>query len=370
MSDEDEYEDKKYKKRGPPKKEFKKSKRIKNDPKKLLYDETEDITCSPDSILCTIDLKDIINLKTFNNCLTTEEKESLLKYLPHVDKISKESVYNVFKNNLQFQASMELYQDMLETGSFCDGKPIEKKELMDPYKNVNIMKDFGVKKKNQQQLNEEILEKQYLGIPLDQNHFSFIEYEKEQLALGVPVEAIFPKVEDEPEKVELAKPLSQRRKKSAGDLASPATSPNLNEKPTDEFEDEEIDLDKDEGWGPTVFIEDEDDDIHVEEEDGANSSEGEKKKKKSTRGRKSKTADKSSTFRNGAIEILRNNGRPMSAIDIVQKGLSSGIFSNLSGKTPQNTLAALLYVEIKKNGALSEFTKVGPGKFGLKEFAT
>jgi len=91
------------------------------------------------------------------------------------------------------------------------------------------MKDFGVKK-NQQQLNEEILEKQYLGIPLDQNHFSFIEYEKEQLALGVPVEAIFPKVEDEPEKVELAKPLSQRRKKSAGDLASPATSPNLNEK--------------------------------------------------------------------------------------------------------------------------------------------
>jgi len=58
----------------------------------------------------------------------------------------------------------------------------------------------------------------------------------------------------------------------------------------------------------------------------------------------------------------------MGAIDIVQKGLSTGIFTNLSGKTPQNTLAALLYVDIKKNGDKSEFTKVGPGKFGLKEF--
>jgi len=130
-SDEDEYEDKKHKKRGPPKKEFNRSKRIKSDTakKRILYDDVEDITCSPDSILCTIDLKDIINLKTFNNNLSSAEKDSLLKYLPHVDKLSKENVYNVFKNNVQFQSSIELYQDMLETGSFQDGKPIEKKRL-------------------------------------------------------------------------------------------------------------------------------------------------------------------------------------------------------------------------------------------------
>jgi len=90
----------------------------------------EDIIYSPDSVLCTIDLKDIVNLRTFNNCLTTQEKENLLKYLPHVDKLSKETVHNVFKNNLQFQSSMDLYLEMLESGSFCNGTPLEKKRFI------------------------------------------------------------------------------------------------------------------------------------------------------------------------------------------------------------------------------------------------
>jgi hypothetical protein len=43
-----------------------------------------------------------------------------------------------------------------------------------------------------------------------------------------------------------------------------------------------------------------------------------------------------------------------------------GLFST-KGKTPQNTLASLLYMDIKNNRQ-SIFVKVKPMTFGLKEF--
>jgi len=72
------------------------------------------------------------------------------------------------------------------------------------------------------------------------------------------------------------------------------------------------------------------------------------------------------SFRKGAELILRRAGKPLDAREIVRIGLEEGLFST-RGKTPQNTLASLLYVDIKNNKKCI-FTKVRPMTFGLKEF--
>lgn len=72
------------------------------------------------------------------------------------------------------------------------------------------------------------------------------------------------------------------------------------------------------------------------------------------------------SFRRGAEIILKREGKPMDAREIVRVGLKEGLFST-KGKTPQNTLASLLYMDIKNNRQ-SIFVKVKPMTFGLKEF--
>jgi len=72
------------------------------------------------------------------------------------------------------------------------------------------------------------------------------------------------------------------------------------------------------------------------------------------------------SFRHCAFTILKREGVPLTATEIVKKGIKEGMIST-SGKTPQNTLASVIYSEIKKDPT-SQFVKVAPMTFGLKEF--
>jgi len=74
----------------------------------------------------------------------------------------------------------------------------------------------------------------------------------------------------------------------------------------------------------------------------------------------------SNSFKYCAQEVLKREGRPLSATTIVKLGIKDGLLSTI-GKTPQNTLASVLYCEIKKDPQCV-FTKVAPMTFGLKEF--
>jgi len=88
--------------------------------------------------------------------------------------------------------------------------------------------------------------------------------------------------------------------------------------------------------------------------------------KKQCNGKRKRTKNTGVSFRLGAYSILKRENKPLNAKDIVAIGLEEGLFST-SGKTPHNTLAALLYCDIKKNKE-SLFTKVKAMTFGLKEW--
>lgn len=70
-----------------------------------------------------------------------------------------------------------------------------------------------------------------------------------------------------------------------------------------------------------------------------------------------------------AFDILKSSGKPMSPKEIIDSILKSGLWMT-NGKTPDATLAARIYMDIKKNGTTSRFVKIEKGKFALskKEF--
>ena len=65
-----------------------------------------------------------------------------------------------------------------------------------------------------------------------------------------------------------------------------------------------------------------------------------------------------------AYEVLKKSGSPMSPVDIIRPILESGMWTT-KGKTPEQTLGARLYVDIKKLGAKSRFVNAGNGRFAL-----
>lgn len=71
------------------------------------------------------------------------------------------------------------------------------------------------------------------------------------------------------------------------------------------------------------------------------------------------------SFRKAAEQILKTADEPLSAQEIAEQALQQGILSS-EGKTPEATMAAQLYVDIKENKK-TKFKKVGKGKFTLKE---
>jgi len=67
------------------------------------------------------------------------------------------------------------------------------------------------------------------------------------------------------------------------------------------------------------------------------------------------------------VMILRKKKRELTARQISEIALKEGSL-NKSGKTPQNTVAAMIYTDMKKNGKDSPFVKVRPMTFCLREF--
>jgi len=72
------------------------------------------------------------------------------------------------------------------------------------------------------------------------------------------------------------------------------------------------------------------------------------------------------TLKNAAIKVLSDAGTPLHVKELTEKMLSKGLWKT-TGKTPAYTVAATLYVDIKKKGEASPFRLVAPGTFGLKE---
>lgn len=71
------------------------------------------------------------------------------------------------------------------------------------------------------------------------------------------------------------------------------------------------------------------------------------------------------TFKQAALKILEEEKEPLSAKEITDRALLKGILLT-AGATPEATMAAQLYVDIKENKD-SKFQKVGKGRFSLRE---
>lgn len=63
-------------------------------------------------------------------------------------------------------------------------------------------------------------------------------------------------------------------------------------------------------------------------------------------------------------EVLKKSGCPLSTTDIIRPILEAGAWTT-KGKTPEQTLGARLYMDIKRSGARSRFVNVGKGRFAL-----
>jgi len=70
------------------------------------------------------------------------------------------------------------------------------------------------------------------------------------------------------------------------------------------------------------------------------------------------------TVQKAAIEVLRNANKPLHAKEIAKQMLAKGLWKT-SGKTPEATVSARLYTDIKKKGESSTFIKVAPQIFAL-----
>lgn len=70
------------------------------------------------------------------------------------------------------------------------------------------------------------------------------------------------------------------------------------------------------------------------------------------------------TFKQSAIEILREAKKPLHYTEITRLALESGILET-EGATPEATMAAQLIMDIKNKGEGSDFVKTVPGTFTL-----
>jgi len=70
--------------------------------------------------------------------------------------------------------------------------------------------------------------------------------------------------------------------------------------------------------------------------------------------------------RDAAIQILQEAGKALHAKDITEQIMAAGLWQS-GGKTPDATVSARLYSDIKSNGEKSPFLKVGPQTFALRD---
>ncbi len=72
-------------------------------------------------------------------------------------------------------------------------------------------------------------------------------------------------------------------------------------------------------------------------------------------------------FKQGACNVLKDKKRPLSAKEITQIALKDGLIKT-DGKTPDATMGAVIYADIKQKKEKSLFVKVKSGLFGLREW--
>ncbi len=83
---------------------------------------------------------------------------------------------------------------------------------------------------------------------------------------------------------------------------------------------------------------------------------------------KNKNSDSASaSFKSAAKRVLEEEKRPLSFYDITAIALKKGHLET-AGKTPERSMGAQLYTDIKNNGNKSEFVQLGKNRFGLKSW--
>jgi hypothetical protein len=67
-----------------------------------------------------------------------------------------------------------------------------------------------------------------------------------------------------------------------------------------------------------------------------------------------------------AAKVLAEEGRPMTAKELIEAMAAKGYWTSPGGKTPEATLSAALGSEINKKGQASRFARPEPGQFALR----
>ena len=73
------------------------------------------------------------------------------------------------------------------------------------------------------------------------------------------------------------------------------------------------------------------------------------------------------SFKQAAIKILEEEKKPLSFFDITDKARNKG-YLKTAGKTPERTMGAQLYTDIKERGNNSPFVQLGKNRFGLRSW--
>ena len=71
------------------------------------------------------------------------------------------------------------------------------------------------------------------------------------------------------------------------------------------------------------------------------------------------------SVQSATIQVLKEAGKPLHASEIAKLIMAAGLWQS-GGKTPDATVSARLYSDIKNNGDKSPFVKVGPQTFALR----
>jgi restriction system protein len=72
------------------------------------------------------------------------------------------------------------------------------------------------------------------------------------------------------------------------------------------------------------------------------------------------------SVQSAAIEVLKKAGKPLHAAEIAKLIIEAGLWKS-DGKTPEDTVSARLYSDIKSNYDKSPFVKVSPQTFALRD---
>ena len=78
-------------------------------------------------------------------------------------------------------------------------------------------------------------------------------------------------------------------------------------------------------------------------------------------------AFRTGSFKNAAYQVLKVVNKPLSIQEITAIATKKRLFTS-TGRTPEATMGAQLYTDIKKLGDKSPFIQLGKNKFGLKEW--